>query len=308
VPAIITQELWDECQSIKSGKTHRNYLTSYTYLLKDLITCGCCGRNFYAKYKPAKDGDKVYICSSRLKKGEGCGQTGVNISLIESAIFDQMIKSETLAKYVNKEKEVLENLNLEIEDLNTQLKIDNTSLEKKYAESKRILDAYSLGNISPELLDAKSGEIQNQINVLNEKIKRTGAIVREKQRAISKYNEPAHSSIRMFYEAMDNREELRTMFQQFIERVTVHTISDIHIVADIAIKLNGMVMPTSLKILLDKKSVRTGLRYMILPEATDIKHSEFQGQVSEFVEFKSWIPIEHQILVEPLSVMKSLTA
>ena len=90
-PAIISVELFDECQSIMSGKTHRNYMTSYIYLLKDLLICGCCGRNYFARYKPAKGGDKVYICSSRLKKGAGCKNIGVNISLIESAIYNEIV-------------------------------------------------------------------------------------------------------------------------------------------------------------------------------------------------------------------------
>src|SRR5690606_29185468 len=57
-PAIITKELFDKCEQVRESKTHRNYLTSYTYLLKDLIKCGCCGRNFFARYKPTAKGDK----------------------------------------------------------------------------------------------------------------------------------------------------------------------------------------------------------------------------------------------------------
>ncbi len=72
-PAIISTEIWEECQRIRNTKTHRNYLTSYTYLLKDIIKCGCCGRNYFAKYKPVKNGDKVYKCSSTLLKNGSCG-------------------------------------------------------------------------------------------------------------------------------------------------------------------------------------------------------------------------------------------
>lgn len=75
-PAIISKELWDECASIMESKTHRNYLTSYTYLLKDICTCGTCGRNYFAKYKPVEGGDKVYICSSRLKSVGTVGMSG----------------------------------------------------------------------------------------------------------------------------------------------------------------------------------------------------------------------------------------
>src|SRR5690606_31036103 len=93
-------ELFDQCQEIREYKTNRNYLTSYTYLLKDLIKCGKCGRNYYARYKPTPNGDKIYTCSSRITSTP-CGQPSVNIQYIETAIFNEILNDATIWKYLS---------------------------------------------------------------------------------------------------------------------------------------------------------------------------------------------------------------
>ena len=90
IPPIISEELFDECTQIRENKRTRNMTTTYTYLLKDLLICGRCGRNYYARYKPIKGGDKVYKCSSTLTIKKSCGNCGININLIESVFFGEI--------------------------------------------------------------------------------------------------------------------------------------------------------------------------------------------------------------------------
>jgi hypothetical protein len=52
IDPIITEELFDECNYLLKNKNTRNYTSEYVFLLKDLIKCGVCGRNYTAKYKP----------------------------------------------------------------------------------------------------------------------------------------------------------------------------------------------------------------------------------------------------------------
>jgi hypothetical protein len=234
-------------------------LTTYTYLLKDKIECGCCGRNYFAKYKPVVNGDKVYICSSRLAKGGGCGQNGVNISLIESAIFDQMTKSDMLAKYVSKEKEIVETLRSEVEKLTETMKFNDLALAAREAESKRLLKAYVSQSL--EITDAQfnemNKEIDSSIKQLTDKIERAKILHSEKTRAITKYE---------------------------------------------------LLLAMPLELLLDRNSVRTSMRYMVISNNVDPRHSEIIGQLKEYVKWNQWQPIRHRLLVEPTQSCESLTA
>jgi DNA invertase Pin-like site-specific DNA recombinase len=150
-PVIISSDKFDQCTSIRSLKTHRNYLTQYVYLLKDLMVCGHCGRNYFAKYKPVVRGDKVYICSSRLKPNGNCGNVGVNITLIESAIFKVIFDNDTILKYINDSDKIVLNLKNEIEQLTQKLPIEETTLSELNDSQKRLMDLrVNYGGISEE--------------------------------------------------------------------------------------------------------------------------------------------------------------
>jgi DNA invertase Pin-like site-specific DNA recombinase len=71
-PAIISKELFDECTAMRKGKEARNFIGTYTYLLKDVCKCGKCGKNYFGKYKVDKYGDKVYTCASKISKDGSC--------------------------------------------------------------------------------------------------------------------------------------------------------------------------------------------------------------------------------------------
>lgn len=248
-PIIITEDIWEQVNDKIKTKTHRNYLTSYTYLLKDLCYCGKCGRKYFGVYNEQKR-NEFYKCASSLIKGGQCGNGGVNINLIESAIFHQFIQSDNLMKYLENPNDILKQIKAELIDLETQFKIESNNLKNKETELSRLLDLYLSSNQKKEIFEKKENEISNEIEALNKKIKLIKKQILDKKISISNFNKEEHSK-ELLINAKDNRTELSTIFKQVIHKVHINKINKRFTLLTIEIKLNGIVLSNTLKLILD---------------------------------------------------------
>ena len=254
-PSIIPIDLFDKCTAIMHGKTHRNYLTTYTYLLKDLVVCGRCGRNYFAKYKPVKGGDKVYICSSRLNKEGGCGNLGINITLIESALYDLLINSTTLIKYLNDTKSIKQELTQDIKRLTERLRIDEKKINDIESKRKRLLNVHINGKMSYSEFVEQQKEIDNDISLMTEKLTILKNELNQKKEALVRQDDNKATKS-MLVKAKDNRSELKTIYGQFISKVIINKVDTNYLLATVFISLNGVNLINTLKVLLDIQSIR----------------------------------------------------
>ncbi|NWL03692.1 hypothetical protein DM790_22975 [Flavobacterium collinsii] len=238
-PAIIDEQLFKECNEITVTKTHRNYLTTYTYLLKDLLICGCCGRNYFAKFKPVEGGDKVYICSSRLIKGGNCGNIGVNISFLESTIYEEFIRSGRLARYIQMNKVgIFDDLKTKISTIEIDLKIAQNDFAKKENEKKRLLDLYLADKIDSSVFEKKHDEINQSEFELSAKIDLLKEELFQNKKIFEKQNAP-QSTVQMLIDAKDNRVELKALFNQFISRIIINKLDAKTVLASVFITYGG---------------------------------------------------------------------
>ncbi|MHC0440982.1 recombinase family protein [Flavobacterium sp. 3-210] len=238
-PAIIDEQLYKECNEITATKTHRNYLTTYTYLLKDLLICGCCGRNYFAKFKPVERGDKVYICSSRLIKGGNCGNIGVNISLLESAIYEEFISTGRLANYIQMNKvNIFEELKTKISSLETDLKIAQSDFAKKENEKKRLLDLYLGDKIDATAFEKKQVQINQSENELIARINILKEEIFQNKKILEKQSDK-QTTTQMLIDAKDNRTELKTLFNQFISKVIINKLDAKTVLTSVFITYGG---------------------------------------------------------------------
>lgn len=252
-PAIISSELFDECQAIMQGKTHRNYLTTYTYLLKDKCTCGVCQRNYFAKYKPVKGGDKAYVCSSKLIKGGACGNKAINISLIESAIYDLLLSSDSILKYINNTNDVKVVLQKELDGLNQSLPIIKRELDKKVKEQSRLLDVYLSGDIAKTIYTQKNKELESGLSDIQQKVKLVENTLKEKTTALSNLKKTSTTK-KMLESAKLDRELLKGIFNQLIYNINIiadETIAEAHI----RFQISGVVSIGQVRLQLDKKMI-----------------------------------------------------
>lgn len=259
IESIISIELFDECNSIRKAKSHRNYLTSYEYLLRNLIRCGCCGKKYIGKYSPVKGGDKVYKCTSFLQSSNipKCGQLSINISQVESIIYDQLLKSDSILKYLDNPKDIKRKTEKELETLEQNKLIKQAELESANNQMSKLFDLYSTGNkMNKEFYSQKEFEILKTIKTVNDKLEIIKANIVSHKITLSKYDEKK-ASTDMLLKAKDNRVELTTIFQQFIDKIVIYNFNKQYTLLNIYIKVNGIVLKTPLKTLIDLKGVKS---------------------------------------------------
>lgn len=125
-PQLLDKKTWDKIQAIrKQNKIHSQKKGSvHFYLLKGLIKCGYCGRNFYGKIKESSK-ERLYCCLSTRNNYKKCANKSINIDRIEAKIWlilwSTKKYTETYIKNYNNENKV-ESLQEELTELNKLLK------------------------------------------------------------------------------------------------------------------------------------------------------------------------------------------
>jgi len=255
-PAIITTELFDNCNELLLSKTHRNSLITYNYLLKDLLICSKCGRNMFAKYKPTKGGDKVYICSSRLKTGGNCGNVGVNISLIESVLYDVLITSEILLKYLDKSDEIKKSTEIQLKMFENDINILKTEKGKFKNRFIKVLKAFEDGDIDSELYKERNNRHKLDEKAIDDKILLISKKVTEQKDILSKVKDSSLSED-FLNGFTSKRIEIIKIFQQFIKSIYITRLTDDkEVLIDVFISMAKNEPGSSLKILLDLNQLR----------------------------------------------------
>lgn len=253
IQGIVSKELFDECTKIREKKTHRNYQTIYDYLLKDILVCGCCGRNYFAKYKPVPSGDKVYICSSRLLKGGNCGNVGVNISYLESVIYDLLITSEALSKHIKNKDTMILSIGSEVFKLKQETTTYTNELNLKNEALTRTTKLYiNMGAMSENDYINTRNEILSEINSLKEKIDSLSFQIIDLEKMIVKLKS-ADSSKSFFKKLKNDRKQIIQIFKEYINKIILTKIDNHHVVANVFLSINGKLISESLKVLMDMR-------------------------------------------------------
>lgn len=253
-PAIISKEQFDACTEIRTSKTDRQFYGKHIYLLKDLIRCGVCGKKYMGRYIPTKD--KVYICTSKLKKGHACGNNSINISLIESVIFDQISKTDNLVKYLDNPNDVLNRIKDELNHLEQRLKNEKKELLNKQKQLENLIITISKSsNPNFDYFTKMDNEINTSIKSVNEKIKNIQKEIFSKKATITNYDQQQATN-EMFTKAKENRTELTSIFKQFIDKIVINSIDKNYTLVTVFIKLKGVTLKTTLKLFIYSRGVR----------------------------------------------------
>ncbi|MDB4655627.1 recombinase family protein [Flavobacteriales bacterium] len=288
---IIEPELWEDCMEIRQSKTHRNYLTDYTYLLKGKIICGCCGRNYFAKYKPTQHGDKVYICSSRLKKGGNCGNSGINISLIESAIFNEMVDSKSLLKHINTKDKIRNNIEVTIARLKTDIAANQRLSGECEKQIESTIDLLIQSNTTnnnsrTEIFKKRLGKLESELGRIEKRLSSDGRHLLKHEAALEVRSDVQTTSD-MLIDYIDDRIKLREVYIQFIDKVIINSIDSNSALASVFISLNGVRLPKSLKLILDISGIRKRtkvFRYLSMADMSNEPEYDEKGILQTNIE------------------------
>lgn len=256
IDPIISEETFNECNELLKTKSTRNYLTAYEYLLKDLMICGVCGKKYFARYIKGKKGDKVYKCTSYLPNGMPCGNKSINISLIESVMFDQISNSESLLKYLDNPNDILKQIQIELLNQEQLLKNETVSLEDKQNQIENLLRTTTASkNPNFERYAKIEAEIEAEIEAIKTRITLLKKDIFSKRTTIVNYDTQTATK-EMFVKAMRNRPELRMILKQFIDKIIINKLDNNYVLATVYIKVKGIILTNKLKFFIYANGVR----------------------------------------------------
>lgn len=256
-PAIIDEDLFDECTNIRLNKNTKNIITTYEFLLKDLIYCGCCGRKYVATYGTKIKDMKAYKCYSTKANLTSCGNKSLNISLVESIIYHQLINNSKMLKYLDSPNNILKQANQDLELLQQQLIRENASLSNNENEIKNLINitTASTNKFVLQQFQIKEQTLSTTRELIESRIETLKKNILDKKKLINNFN-VVEFSANMVEQAKNNRHELTAIFKQYIDKIIVNTINKKQTLITIYYRLNGTPLLRTIKTIINVSAYR----------------------------------------------------
>ena len=97
-PNIIEPDLWQKVNdNLKNNRNNSGKKVDHKYLLKGLLKCGECGRNYYGR-KRLSGKDNSYMCSSKRYKELSCCNKRILIPFLDELIWSQLFSKKLFLK------------------------------------------------------------------------------------------------------------------------------------------------------------------------------------------------------------------
>lgn len=295
IEPITTPELFAECNDLLQGKTTRNYVKKYTYLLQDICTCGHCDRNYYGVYKPIQGGQKTYVCSSWLSDTK-CDNSGINIPLIESAIYNELLSTDEILKYISNTSDLKNSLIADISNLEQQQPQILKEIASKTKSQAILLDVFIGGDLSKGNFIKKNEEITGLINNLSTKKDLIDAELNKKKSALKNLNSN-NTTKKMLVDSASNRVQLQGIFKQLISNVSISGTKD-DCIATIRFKIGGVISNGVVRLLLDKKSINKANKVYRYKAYFVTNIDDVDVEVDDEFEKLDWIVIPNENILK----------
>ena len=131
-PNIIEPHLWQKVNdNLKNNRNNSGKKVDHKYLLKGLLKCGECGRNYYGR-KRLSGKDNSYICSSKRYKELTCCNKGILIPFLDELIWSQLFSKKLFLKAY--QDFIANNDNVLIV---SRIKKENNVIEKTISSNKK---------------------------------------------------------------------------------------------------------------------------------------------------------------------------
>lgn len=156
-PIIIKPHIWQQVQeNLSKNKTYGGKQQIYEYLLKGLMRCGKCGKNYYGRTRASKK-DNYYMCSSKRYKDSNCGNRSINIDFLDRLMWDRLFANDG---FKTKIKDYFKNNETQqkIQQLQETLQRITKSLENLNKQKKNVMRFSDNENIN-EVMDDVNDEI-----------------------------------------------------------------------------------------------------------------------------------------------------
>ena len=209
-PQIVPTEIFEKVRD-KAIHNKKGSASKETYLLKNKVVCGKCGRSISAETGTSCTGvkNRYYKCYGR-KNGNGCKQEVIRKDLLEDTIISVILKELKNPQIMNRLTKALLKLQDDYYEENIALKLLLSEKKKTEKSLNNMLDAIENGIVS-NAANKRLHDLECKLNELEEKI------LIEESKASKRFTE---DEIRSFYE-MALKFEAKSMISILIDKVVI---------------------------------------------------------------------------------------
>lgn len=170
-PNIIEPDLWQKVNdNLKNNRNNSGKKVDHKYLLKGLLKCGECGKNYYGR-KRLSGKDNSYICSSKRYKELTCFNKGILIPFLDELIWSQLFSKNLFLKAY---QDFIANNDNDL--IVSRIKKENNVIEKTISSNKKkinklldyFIDNENLNESSKNQVTSKINSIENDNTSLKE--------------------------------------------------------------------------------------------------------------------------------------------
>lgn len=149
-PSIVSKEYWKKVNdNLKNNRSNSGKKVDHKYLLKGLLRCAKCGRNYYGRsrttdpkgyrIRESKDGKirkdyNLYTCASKRYKHTNCGSRDIKLVELDALIWGVLFEEKEL---IDKMKFFLSNTDLIKREKEVRQKISNLETDVQKLENKK---------------------------------------------------------------------------------------------------------------------------------------------------------------------------
>jgi site-specific DNA recombinase len=176
-PTIIDKLLFSRVgKNLVKNRKNSGKKVEYRYLLKGLLRCGKCDRNYYGRTRASKN-DNFYMCSSKRYPALNCGNKSISIPFLETFIIKHLFQSKDLLKRLQSLEKNDNSLNV----LSKELDQVKTNLENEVKTADRIAKRLLNEELSnDQLFINKYSQSKTQIKSYKERIEAIEQRIKER--------------------------------------------------------------------------------------------------------------------------------
>ena len=186
VDEIVSKIYWEKVnENLKLNRNKSGKKVEHKYLLKGLLRCAKCGRNYYGRsrttdpkgfrVRESKDGRirkdyNIYICASKRYKHTNCGSQDIKLDELDALIWGVLFEEKEL---IEKMKFFLSNTDLVKREQEIKIKISEleTKIQKLENRKQRAIKLVLEDESLEEDFKTQLNSIKKQISISEEKLK-----------------------------------------------------------------------------------------------------------------------------------------
>jgi len=168
-PAIFDKHYWQKVNdNLKSNSNTTGVSTEHKYLLKGLLRCGRCGRNYYGRTRVSKK-DNYYTCSSKRITNHNCGNRSLNIDILDDIIWNKFIGNGELTKLIELHYSNINTSDIVVE-IQTEIKAFESKLKANDTSKNKLIDLVLSEVLSNAEVKTKMNSLRIERDILETKI------------------------------------------------------------------------------------------------------------------------------------------